>query len=227
MQTIRFSAEMLKAVALLAATKDRRSYLNGVLVEAHRHETRLVASCGQKLGIVRMGIENALDHDVSLIMPMSVLRQIKVRAQRGLLVILVIDGDNHYLQIPEHGLQYAFKPIADKYVDYARTVPGEFSGTAAQFDPQHLMDFSRCAAVLTGKPGVPRVTPNADKAALVTINGYDDFVGIVMPHRFTGTDRPADVSWFKRVRLPAPGQDDVAPFNTARRGNRPAIASAR
>ncbi|MBB5409151.1 hypothetical protein HDG34_003092 [Paraburkholderia sp. HC6.4b] len=218
---------MLKAVASLAATKDSRSYLNGVLVEARKHETRLVASCGQKLGIVRADVENEVDHDVSLIIPMSMLRQIKVRARPGLLTELVVDGDNHYLRLPGDGMQYTFKPVADKYVDYARTVPGEFSGTAAQFDPQHLMDFSRCAAVLTGKPGVPRVTPNGDKAALVTINGYDDFVGILMPYRFTGTDKLADISWFKRVRMPAQGQDDVAPSNATRRGNRPAIASAR
>jgi DNA polymerase III beta subunit, central domain len=227
MQTIRFSTEMLKAVAFLAGTKDHRAYLNGVLVEARKHETRLVASCGHKLGIVRMGIENAVDHDTSVIIPLSVLRQIKVRARPGLLAILAIDGDKHYLQIPEHGLQYEFIPVKDKYVDYARTVPGEFSGTAAQFDPQHLMDFSRCAAVLTGKPVVPRVTPNGDKAALVTINGYNDFVGVVMPYRFKATDKPADVNWFRKVRLSTPGQDHANSPPSARRGNRAALTATR
>ena len=67
------------------------------------------------------------------------------------------------------------------------------------------MAFSRCALVLTGKPVVPRITSNGDNAALVTIDGYSDFVGMVMPFRFPKESKPADISWFRTVRLSVPG----------------------
>jgi DNA polymerase III beta subunit, central domain len=227
MQTIRFTADLLKGVAHLAAAKDPRLYLNGVFVEARHHETRLVATDGKKLGIVRAHIENTIDRDISLTIPNSVLRQIQVRAARGLLAEIVIDDEGHYLRIPTSGLQYAFQPIAEKYVDYARVVPDRVSGSWAQFDPQLLTDFSKCALAITGKHVVPRITPNGDKGALVTIDGFDDFVGMIVPFSHPKASKPADISWFKTVCLSAGGQDHVNSRNAPRRRDSPALASSR
>lgn len=225
MQTIRFTAELLKGVALLAGTNEVRQYLNGVYIEARRHETRLVATDGKKLGLVRTRMENEIEADTSLIVPNRVLRQIQVRAKPGLLADIVIDGGNYFLRIPEHDLQYGFKPVEGKYIDYARALPEEMSGKAACFDPEQLVVFSKCALALTGKKCVPRITHNGEKAALVTIDGYNDFVGMIMPMPLGS--KPADISWFKTVRLPSEGQDHGNPRNATRRGNRPAIAAAR
>jgi DNA polymerase-3 subunit beta len=68
------SLSALRAVSALAARDDIRYYLNGVLIEASAHTTRLVGTNGHVMGIYdNIDQENELDGRVSFIVPDSAL----------------------------------------------------------------------------------------------------------------------------------------------------------
>ena len=51
--TVSFNPKWLKAAAMIAARRDIRYYLNGVLVEVFEKEARLVATDGHRMVIFR------------------------------------------------------------------------------------------------------------------------------------------------------------------------------
>lgn len=197
MQTIHFTAAQLKAIALLAAQQDVRYYLNGVLVEATQFETRIVATDGHKMGVVRHAVENDIDTDVSLIVPTSVIGLLKASKSDGNKIVNIeIDNDVHTLCAPFTGLRAGFTPVEGRFPDYRRVVPAKPSGEFAHFMPQLLMEFVKCGQLLTGKAiVVPRLEHNGKSSGRVTFDGFDNFIGVVMPYDFKKDAKPADTTW--------------------------------
>jgi DNA polymerase-3 subunit beta len=199
MNIIRFTAAELKAAALLAPTKDIRFYLNGVFVEATPTETRLVATDGAALGIVRRTCTNTIDTDVSLIVPDSAIAQLKVGKRDSRMGIEIqIDSHGFALCAPTLGLRISFKPVEGRFPDYRRVVPKDMSGVAGHYQPTYLGTFQKVGQLLldTSKWVLPRVEQNGESAARVTFDGYDGFIGVLMPGRFAKNAQPANVGWF-------------------------------
>lgn len=197
MQMIHFTAAQLKAIALLAAQQDVRYYLNGVLVEATPFETRLVATDGRKAGVVRHAVENDIDADVSLIVPTSVISLLKASKSDGNKTVSIeIDNSTYTLCAPFTGLRAGFTPVAGRFPDYRRVVPANPSGEFAHFMPQLLIEFVKCGQLLTNRAFVvPRLEHNGASSARITFDGFDNFIGVLMPYDFKKEAKPADTSW--------------------------------
>lgn len=202
MQKVAVTAAHLKAIALLAAQQDVRFYLNGVLVEATPFETRLVATDGHKLGVVRFATENEITSDLSFIVPTSAIDSLKV-GKREMSAPLSIEIDGADYAIVASGVRISFKPVDGKFPHWQRVVPKTLSGKAAQYDLTLLMDFVKCGRILLGSSTFrnPRIEQNGERdAARLTFDNFDDFIGVLMPFVFkTGpkASKPADVSWFQ------------------------------
>lgn len=198
MQKAAVTAAHLKAIALLAAQQDIRYYLNGVLVEATPFETRLVATDGHKLGVVRFATENEITSDLSFIVPTSAIDSLKV-GKREMSAPLSIEIDGADYAIIAGGVRISFKPVDGKFPRWQRFVPKTLSGKAAQYDPTLLMDFVKCGRILLGSSTFrnPRIEQNGKDASRVTFDGYDNFIGVLMPFMFAQKAKPADVSWFQ------------------------------
>ena len=73
----------LKAMLNLAAKQDIRFYLCGVFVEFNQQTTRLVATCGHKLGVFNHHSENNQGAG-SLIIPRSVIENLPKAGKFGI-----------------------------------------------------------------------------------------------------------------------------------------------
>jgi len=200
MQKVRFIAAHLKAIALLAAGQDVRYYLNGVCVEATPFETRLVATDGHKLGLLRHAVENEIDKDLSFIIPASTIASMKLgKRDLTLLVECEIEAGKYALHLPNTRID--FVPVDGTFPAYRRVIPKTLSGEAGNYMPSLLMAFQKCGSILLGttNPVAPRIEQNGGaSAARLTFDGYDNFVGVCMPFAFDKSPKapkPADVSW--------------------------------
>lgn len=109
------------------------------------------------------------------------------------------------------GLRVIFKPLDLPYPLWRRIIPVNLSGEGSQFNASNLMLFKRASARL-GVERPPRVMHNGKDGALVMIQGEPDFIGVVMPLRFTDVGWPTDLAGFTdQATPPAPTCASAAP----------------
>lgn len=166
-------ANVLHAMALLAAKKDIRPYLNGILVEWNSTTTRVVATDGHKLGIYNLPNQNNPTSG-SVIIPLDALAGLKGDVIIGANTLTTADSVK------------TFTPVGGRfpdYPDYARLVPKEkASGIAGNFNGDYMAQFQKVAKML-GKKGDNAVFyHNGERdATKVRVNGDDNFLGVIMP----------------------------------------------
>lgn len=188
METVTIDRGALRGMLNLAAKKDVRYYLNGVLVEATPEKTRLAATDGCVLGVYTCDApsENPNTGNVSVILPRDLCERIK--ANRDLpLVTLEVDGDN--VTLVDSGQRIGGKRIDGNFPDYTAVIPTEADEhEPGNFNPELVMQFAKFAKAIGRKPQFVRLTQNGpDRAALVTINWERGFVGVIMPLRVSDT----------------------------------------
>jgi DNA polymerase III subunit beta len=67
--------------------------------------------------------------------------------------------------------------------DWRKVVPREFSGQAAQFNPNYIGDLGKAARILHGKNALGvGIGYNGNSSALIDLY-HEDFVGVLMPMR--------------------------------------------
>jgi len=151
---------MLKAALIHAAKQDMRLCLNGVLIEATPEETRVVGADGPRCCVVRVETENeGVDRPVQFIIPREVVESMKISPSLLGERISLEDTPGGMWKASGIFFDLTFKPLADTYPDYRRTIPDETSGEVAQYDPAYLLDALKAAKLLAIPPKLYNTKP--------------------------------------------------------------------
>ncbi|MCW3657887.1 hypothetical protein K6L27_06900 [Burkholderia cenocepacia] len=201
MQTIHFTIAQLKAAQILAAQQDVRFYLNGVFIEATPFETRLVATDGYKIGVIRYAVENdvAAGTTAEVIIPHDAIDKLKA-AKRDMMsaVRLEVEDRQCALCVDSMGARIQFVAVDGRFPAYRLAFPQSTSGVPGQYRADLLMDFAKAGKVLLQKSrlDMPRLDYN-DTNARVSFDDYDDFAGVIAKWDIpkASKSRPADTSW--------------------------------
>lgn len=175
----------LKAMLNLAAKQDIRFYLCGVFVEFNQQTTRLVATCGHKLGVLNHSSDDNQGAG-SLIIPREVIENLpKTGKFDPELIISKFDGNaTGWTIVIPGGTQIVFQQIDGNFPDYRRVCNFKTSGEAASFNYEYMVQFLKVQHALGGsKTCTVNLYQNGTSGALVTLAGVDNFAGVIMPMR--------------------------------------------
>ncbi len=190
---IQIQRKQLQAALLFAGNRDVRYYLNGVLVEPSPASTRLAATDGNFAAVQRHA---ALNADVpAMIIP----REACAAACKLMVDVLTVEPNGEGYSIGGAANRILFSPVDGRFPDYRRILVTQFSGEAAMFNPDLLVEFAKAGRLL-GRRDSPLIRQNGKGSALVHFYNYDDFIGIVMPLNLF-TEKQPDLGW------PAWGQE--------------------
>lgn len=168
----------LKAAACFSGDQDVRYYLNGVLAEVRPGETRLAATDGNIIGVLRDVVTSGEQPDMpDVIIPNAT---IKLALQsKSTTLVLAFDGGKWSLA----GI--AFTPCDGIFPDYRRVIPRGQSGEPGMYNFDYLARIAKAAKAL-GVRTSPIIRHNGADTAQVSIYGREDeFVGAISPMRFT------------------------------------------
>ena len=165
-------SNILHAMATLAAKKDIRYYLCGILVEWNANTTRIVATDGHKMGIYNLPDQNNATSG-SVIIPLEALTGLKGDVIIGANTLTTSDSVK------------TFTPVEGRFPDYARVVPKEkASGIAGNFNIDYMAQFQKVAKMLGNKTDSAVLYHNgASESAKVSITSTTNFLGVIMPMR--------------------------------------------
>ena len=174
-------ANILHAMALLAAKKDIRYSLCGILVEWNSKTTRIVATDGHKMGIYNLPDQNNATSG-SVIIPLEALAGLKGDVIIGANTLTTSDSVK------------TFTPIEGRFPDYARvTAAREPSGIAGQFNVDYMAQFQKIARMLGKKTDTAVFYHNgANNSARVSLTSDDKFYGVLMPTKLEMTTTCVD-----------------------------------
>ena len=165
-------SNILHAMSTLAAKKDIRLQLNGVLVEWSATTTRIVATDGHKLGIYNLPDQDNATSG-SVIIPLEALTGLKGD---------VIIGEN---TLTTSDSVKQFRPVDMVYPDYRRVMPRDkASGIAGSFNVDYMTQFQKVAKMLGNKTSCAVFYHNGEReAAKVSVSSTVNFLGVIMPMR--------------------------------------------
>ena len=181
----------LKAMLNLAAKQDIRYYLCGVFVEFNQTTTRLVATCGHKLGVLNHSSEDNQGAS-ALIIPREVIENLPKTGKFDLELTITKCPINHasWTIVIPGGTQIVFQQIEGSFPDYRRVCNFKTSGEAASFNYEYLVQFLKVQKLLGGsKTNTVNLYQNGTSGALVTLAGVDNFAGVIMPQRSEATSQ--------------------------------------
>jgi DNA polymerase-3 subunit beta len=176
------NSNILHAMALLAAKKDIRYYLNGILVEWSATATRIVSTDGHKMGIYNLPEQNN-PNSGSVIIPLEALTGLKGDVIIGANTLTTSDSVK------------TFTPIEGRFPDYTRvTAAREPSGIAGQFNVDYMAQFQKIARMLGKKTDAAVFYHNgANNSARVSLTSDDKFYGVLMPTKLEMTTTCVDI----------------------------------
>ena len=190
MNTISFNPKWLKAVALVAARRDIRYYLNGVLVEVFEKEARLVATDGHRMVILRKLVEGCAPF--RFIVPTEVLDLLRPQAKHSKVeATLSYDPTQKAgkVLLEYMGIGLQFTPVDGNYPVYTQTMNNATtpSGKPSTINVTYLNDFKRVVDCAFGPDRIytPSIWHNGEGPVAITFKNRDDFFGICMPMRMT------------------------------------------
>jgi DNA polymerase-3 subunit beta len=190
----------LEAMLTLAGKKDIRYYLNGLYIEYSPEITRVVACDGHKLGIYQAAAPDNTGCG-SIIIPRDVIENLPKGNKTFILGFTKLETSSQW-QITTGAASINFAPCEGTYPDFRRVVNKTgTTGEAAGFNLDYLNAFEKCGSLLAGskiKTGCRiRIHYNGTSGAMITLNGVDNFAGVVMPLRDSvgsqGAIFPADL----------------------------------
>ncbi|EPS1221635.1 hypothetical protein ACVBR5_000861 [Burkholderia cenocepacia] len=201
---INATASALKAVQIIAPKNDIRYFMNGVLVEAREKETRLVATDGHRLVVYRIECNNEVPagESISIIVPNAVIDRLKLGKETPDEVTFE-SADDGRMFISHDDIRVTFKPIEGNFPNYRKVTPEKVSGESGHFKPGYLFDFQKVGAALKRQRTVNNILPllcqnGPTGAAIVQLQGDDDFVGVVMPIRAEPHEQPVLLGWARK-----------------------------
>jgi len=182
--------DILKGLNVLSAKKDVRYYMMGVNVEITPNGAYFVATDGHKMGIWHDDKITAPE-TISHVIPNELIEQgSKFIKGNEIFVDITLDA---MIEIKHGGLILNKPAIDGKYPDFRRVIPETLSHEIAQFDPEFLSQFKKCASILNNAKSCDiAIGHNGTGGAIVDIqNGK--FLGIIMPYK-----SKADFSSYKK-----------------------------
>ena len=191
MKTILLPYAFLRASLRLAATKDIRYYLNGVLIDIHADHARIVSTDGHRLGCFYVKPEENEElprKPCQIIIPRDALKGLKP-GRKEVYAQLAYDPEKPLAEC--RIADRLFLPIDGKFPDYLRILPNSApSGEPAEFNAYYLADFNDMRADVLGHTvlGNAIVYPNGNGAAPVLFQGIPEFYGAIMPMRGSGLE---------------------------------------
>lgn len=170
---------ILKALNVLTAKKDIRYYLNGVYVEINQNGAYFVATDGHKMGIYHND-EIKSDAPIEHVIPSTLIDQ----ASKVIKNMSLIDLDlNPMIEINYLHNTFKAPAIDGKYPDFRKVIPESLNNEIAQFDPDFLMQFKKCACILNDVKNCDiAIGHNGHSGSVIDIQNTN-FLGVIMPYR--------------------------------------------
>lgn len=179
----------LKAIALFAAKKDIRDYLQGVHF-THTHGGIVAQATDGHIAasLFVPQAEPAIFQPV--IVPLGDIDRLKLTA-KGLVDVVVDDGQ---ITLSYNGVRITTQALDTRFPNVMRVTPESASGQPGAFDAALLTRIDKAAKLLTGAKGASlyRLHHNGEDAARVSIPERDDFCGVIMPMR-NSTPEPGEL----------------------------------
>ena len=186
-QTLAIPAHALHGMAIAAAKKDVRYYLQGVLLECRGGlPARLVATDGSILAAWQS--EAIAAHDADAILPLEFIKQLP---KNGIISVTLMDQGERPHQVTATTGNAVLQSLAmdGKYPDYRRILPDAediTEPTAGHYNPELLKRLNDCARMVLGLPKKSMAgfyQRGLADAALAYVPGVDTWAGVVMPLR--------------------------------------------
>jgi DNA polymerase-3 subunit beta len=224
MTTITLKINNIKAVSYAMGNKDLRYYINAVLVEHNGIETRLVATDGHRMHLVRVEHNNALvSEPVKYIIPRDfILQLLKIKFPKGYTkeVTLTFSGDKVSAALP-NGNEIVSKLVDGMFPDYCRVIPSSLSGEYAYLKPEYqldavhgLIDYSE------NKTLTIKIKHNGEGAAVLS---YGNYLVLIMPMRVDHSQLSDNPYTAWSSSLAAPESTAPAPLPTGFEHNQAAV----
>ena len=201
----------LKAVSLAMAKNDIRYYLKGVFIEFNRAETRIVATDGHRLHVVRTVDSSAMvTEPVTFIIPADMVKHcLKAKAarhDRNPQITLHFSNGKVEAVLPD-GSTFAAPAIDGTFPDYRRIIQQCVSGKsdieAAIYNPRYVLDAMDALETYADHKGSdPIGTGIRQLGSRVGVLTWGDFLAMVMPMRAEASPMPCP-SLAKPLESPA------------------------
>lgn len=201
--TLTVNSNQLAAALICAAVKDRRYYLNGILIESSQDGSQavIVATDGHRMLV--QDIDGTGAPFAPVIIPRDLVAAVAAKARPGPVTITfpatrADDGAMRPVALCRGVVSVAGGELDARYPDWRRVVPSETSGQAVQFNVDYLADFGKVAALICPKKSaLPHVHYNGESAALINFPDVDNAIGVLMPLRDRGAvmTRPGSLDW--------------------------------
>lgn len=205
MTTITLKIKDIKAVSYAMANKDMRYYLNGMQIEHNGIETRLAATDGDRMHLVRVEHNSALVcSPMQYILPREFVAQmLKVKFPKGYVkeVTLTFSGDKVAAALA-NGNEIISKLIDGKFPEYSRVIPSNLSGEYAYLKPEYQLDAANGLIDYSENKNLTiKIKHNGEGAAVLA---YGNYLALIMPVRnhFAPLSDNPDAVWNSHLEGP-------------------------
>lgn len=205
MTTITLKIKDIKAVSHAMANKDIRYYLNAMLVEHNGIETRLAATDGHRIHLVRVENNTALvSEPVKYIIPRDFVAQlIKTKFSKGdIKQVTLTFSDMKVSAALPNGDEIISKLIDGKFPDYNRVIPRSLSGEYSYLKPEYQLDaVNGLVDYSENKNLTIKIKHNGEGAAVLA---YGNYLAVIMPVRseFAPLSDNPDTVWTSSLSGP-------------------------
>ena len=205
MTTITLKIKDIKAVSHAMAKGDIRYYLNGMLVEHNGIETRLAATDGHRLHLVRIEHDSALvSEPVKYIVPRDfILQLIKTKFSKyAIKQVTLTFSDMKVAAALPNGDEIISKLIDGVFPDYCRVIPKNLSGEYAYLNPEYQLDaVNGLIDYSENKTITVKIKHNGEGTAALA---YENYLAVIMPVRseFTLVSADPDTVWTSSLAGP-------------------------
>jgi DNA polymerase-3 subunit beta len=176
--------DYIRAALICAATKDIRTYLNGVCIEILKDRVNVVSTDGHRLLVCRdMHPDNPVypGQDVQIIIPTELLKGIK--AKGSLHIEIDYDDETKAVRVRDGVMSIVGQAVDGRYPDWRRVVPESVTGQPSQLDPTYVGDMGKVSKELGSRQGYIHTSHNGESGATVVRFSDGDVMGLIMPIR--------------------------------------------
>lgn len=184
MTTITLKIKDIKAVSHAMANKDVRYYLNGMQIEHNGIETRLAATDGHRIHLVRVENNTALvSEPVKYIIPRDfILQLIKTKfSKNDIKQVTLTFSDIKVAAALPNGDEIVSKLIDGVFPDYNRVIPKNPSGEYAYLKPEYQLDAANGLIDYSENKNLTiKIKHNGEGTAVLA---YGNYLALIMPVR--------------------------------------------
>lgn len=216
--TCEVTPAQIKAALLFAANQDVRAYLNGACLEHSAKGTRLFATDGNRIIVIRLDETPVVGDPVRYVVSRDVLESVVKGFGKVPSVAFVWEQSESIPDETRPGVMIVPSPVVHvhgiktedlqvnrgKYPQTDRVVPTECSGKRAQFSASFIMDCAKARKALGERhPDAVVIMHNGDSPALIVLS--ESAFAAVAPMR-NDSEKMTAPSWY--TGKPAAAKDE-------------------